>query len=93
MAAELRGASDVALQFLEQMAFKNIRSVDRMALDFAMMGWDEKPEFQDLQRRHRQFIEKARAELLAVACGPDGFDAWQPAPDDCSVVVSTAFPD
>ena len=92
MLSTMRGRTSVALDHLEKAAFQGIMSVERMDFAYEMMGWDEVPEFASLKERHRQYMTAAHDELLETACGPDGFEVWQPSADECGRNESLTFP-
>ncbi len=83
MVSEMRGDSETAYDHLEKAMMRSIAPVERVAYMYEFMGWKDKPEFVALQERHREYMESARAELMKIACGPDGFAVWQPSDQDC----------
>jgi TolB-like protein/Flp pilus assembly protein TadD len=89
---EMRGESDAALENLEKAAFRSVMNPDQMDFFYEGAGWSGRPDFEDLRRRHREYIESQRDEVLAVACGPDGFQVWQPPADDCGRKAAPPVP-
>ncbi len=81
--SEMRGNREAVLENLEKAAFRDVVSPELLDTWYNNNGWTGKPGFDDLRRRHRAYIETQRAELLATACGPDGFDIWQPSAAEC----------
>ena len=59
---------------------------------YDVMGWNAMPEFVALKRRHRQYMMSERDQLLDMACGPDGFDTWQPSDSECGRNAAPTFP-
>ena len=57
--------------------------VERLTYMYEVAGWDEMPEFTALRNTHREYNSTERDKLLEVACGPDGFEVWQPSPAAC----------
>ena len=90
--SEMRGNPEAVLDNLEKAAFRGVVSPERLATWYNNNGWTGKPAFDDLRRRHREYIETQRAELLATACGPDGFDIWQPSPGECGRTTALSSP-
>jgi len=88
----IRGDTNLALDHVEKAAFRSILSTDRLALFYSRMGWDQLPEFAGLRERHRQYMTAERDKLLAIACGPDGFQAWQPSPEECGRNAAPGVP-
>jgi TolB-like protein/lipoprotein NlpI len=80
---EMKGQSRLALDHLEQATTRSIMPVERLAYVYDSMGWDDDPDFVALQQRHRNYMLAERRKLLDVACGPDGFEAWQPSAAEC----------
>ena len=92
MLSTMRGDTRQALSHLEKVAFQGIMSVKRMDYLYESMGWDELPEFAALKKRHRQYMTAAHDQLLETACGPDGFDIWQPSDDACGRSAAPSAP-
>ena len=88
----MRGDTNLALDHLEKAAFRSIMPIDRMAYFYKRMGWDQLPEFNALRERHRQYVAAEHDKLLAVACGPDGFQVWQPSPEECGRNAAPGVP-
>jgi len=80
---QMRGKSDLALEHIEKAAFSGIMRPGNLAFFYSLTGWDEMPEFVDVQDRHREYMQAQRAELLATACSPNGFESWQPSSAEC----------
>lgn len=81
--ASFRGNHALALEYLEKTTTSGIMPVERLTHFYEMMGWDEDPTFAPLRERHRTYMSNERAKLLALACGPDGFEVWQPSAAEC----------
>ena len=81
--SQMRGKPDVALENLEKAAFRTFLSPDQMDNYFEVAGWTGDPVFEDVRKRHREYMEAAGATVLSVACGPDGFEIWTPSREDC----------
>jgi len=89
---EMQGESDLALEHLEKGAFRNVMRPDNLAFFYDIAGWAGRLAFEDLRKRHREHMRAQRDELLAIACGPDGFEVWQPSDDDCGVRKTRSAP-
>lgn len=84
MFLEMRGQSrEAILDHLEKATMRSIMPVERLAYFYDYMGWNDDPEFVALQQRHRSYMLAERRKILDVACGPDGFEAWQPSAAEC----------
>ena len=83
MILEMRGKSQLALDHLEKATTRSVMPVERLAYVYEYMGWKDDPDFVVLQQRHRSYMLAERSKLLDVACGPDGFEAWQPSAAEC----------
>ena len=81
--SQLRGKTDLAFEHIEKAAFSGIMRPGNLAFFYSLTGWDEMPEFVDVQNRHREYMRAQRAELLATACSPNGFESWQPSAAEC----------
>jgi tetratricopeptide (TPR) repeat protein len=81
--AQIHGQSEVAMEHLNKAATRSVMPVERLTYVYETAGWDEMPEFADIRITHRVYMSAERDKLLKVACGPDGFDVWQPSPTDC----------
>ena len=80
---QLRDQSDVALEHLNKAATRSVMPVERLTYMYEIAGWDEMPEFAEVRNTHREYMSAEREKLLKVACGPNGFEVWQPSPADC----------
>ncbi len=80
---QMRGQPDVAMEHLSKAATRGVMPVEGLTRMYETAGWDEMPKFSDLRNTHREYISVERDKLLNVACGPDGFEAWQPSPTAC----------
>ena len=85
---DMRGQSQLARNHLEKATTRSIMPIDRLEYFYSVMGWDEDPDFTPLRERHRDYILAEAGKLLEVACGPDGFEAWQPSAADCGKAPS-----
>ena len=83
IAVDIRGERALALEHLEKATTRGIMPVERLTYTYEFMGWDEDPAFAPVQERHREYMTSERAKLLAIACGPDGFEVWQPSDAEC----------
>ncbi|MCH7822582.1 MAG: tetratricopeptide repeat protein [Proteobacteria bacterium] len=81
--AQIHDQPDVAIGHLSKAATRSIMPVDRLTYMYEIAGWDEMPEFADLRNTHREYMSAERDKLLKVACGPDGFEVWQPSSAAC----------
>jgi tetratricopeptide (TPR) repeat protein len=81
--AQMRGQTDIVMDHLSKAAARSIMPVERLTYMYEVAGWDEMPEFRDLRDTHREYISAERDKLLKVACGPDGFESWEPSPMAC----------
>ena len=79
----LRGEKNLALDHLEKATTRSIVPVERMEYMRDLLGWDTMPEFVALAERHRKYMTSERDKLLEMACGPDGFEIWQPSDAEC----------
>lgn len=82
-ALDFRGNRSLALDHLEKATSRSLFPVDRLAYFYDVMGWNEYAEYEALRDRHRLYMNGERDKLLAVACGSDGFEAWQPSSSEC----------
>ena len=58
--------------------------IDRLGYMYTVMGWDEDPAFHAAARAViADYILAEAGKLLEVACGPDGFEVWQPSAATC----------
>jgi len=80
---EMKGQSGLALDHLEKATTRSVMPIERLAYVYDFMGWNDDPDFVALQQRHRNYMLAERSKLLAAACGPDGFEAWQPSAAQC----------
>ena len=83
------GQEAPALENMQKAMFSNLFSVEGLAVWYERAGWDQLPDWRGLQERHREYMEAESAKLLAIACGPDGFEAWQPSDEECGRKRST----
>ncbi len=81
--SQMHGLPDVAIEHLSKAATRSIMPVERLTYMYEMAGWNEMPEFAELRNTHREYMSAERDKLLNVACGPDGFEVWQPSPAAC----------
>jgi len=81
--AQIHDQSEVAMEHLNKAATRSVMPVERLAYVYDIAGWDKMPEFADIRNTHRVYMSAERDKLLNVACGPDGFDVWQPSPETC----------
>ena len=85
---DIRGERALALEHLEKATTRSIMPVERLTYTYEVMGWDEDPAFAPLREHHREYTLTEAGKLLAVACGPDGFEAWQPSATECGKAPS-----
>jgi tetratricopeptide (TPR) repeat protein len=81
--SQINDQPDMAVEHLRKAASRSIMPVERLAYMYEVAGWDEMPEFAEIRNTHREYMAAERDKLLKMACGPDGFEAWQPSPADC----------
>lgn len=81
--AQMRGQSDIAIEHLSKAATRSVMPVERLTYMYKTAGWDEMPQFAELRNTHREYMSAERDKLLNVACGPDGFEVWQPSRTAC----------
>ena len=79
----LRGKNALALEHFEIGAFRDVIQTAQLDRFFMWLGVSDEPDFRDLRNRHRDYMASQRNELLAIACGPDGFEVWQPSDETC----------
>ena len=89
---ELRDRPDEALEHIETSAFRSVMADDTREFFFEVAGWHGIPEFEDLRRRHREYLASERDKLLQLACGPDGFESWRPSAEDCGRTAAPPGP-
>ena len=82
----------LALEHFEIGAFRDVIPTEQLDLFFTLLGVSDEPEFRDLRARHRDYMTSQRNELLAIACGPDGFEIWRPSTDTCGRRSSPPVP-
>lgn len=87
---DIRGNRLLALDHLEKATTRSLMPVDRLTYFYEVMGWDEDTDFRALQDGHRRYMNGERDKLLAMACGPDGFEAWQPSAAACGKTATPA---
>ena len=68
---------------------RSVAPVESVAYMYEYMRWNDKPEFVELKERHREYMTGERDKLFKIACGPDGFESWQPSAEDCGRKAST----
>lgn len=90
--ALLRGDRGAALAFLEQSLERGYVSDSRFARLFERHGLNDDPHFVALRARSNEYIRAEKQKLLTVACGSDGFDVWQPSPEDCGRNAKAGVP-
>jgi TolB-like protein len=88
----MRGNKALALEHFEIGAFRDVIQTARLDRFFTLLGVNDEPEFTDLRNRHSDYMASQREELLAIACGPDGFEVWQPSPEDCGRKAAPSVP-
>ena len=79
----MRGKNALALEHFEIGAFRDVIQTAQLDRFFTLLGVNGEPDFEDLRNRHRDYMTSQRNELLAIACGPDGFEVWQPSDETC----------
>ena len=89
---ELRGESEAALGYLEKAFAQGFMSPENFAVFYDTAGFSGRPEFESLLKGHSDHIAAERAKLLEIACGPNGFEIWQPSPEDCGKRRATPGP-
>ena len=88
MILQMRGNTSLALEHMEKAVANAIFSDESLENFYDQMGFSEIPEFVELRKRNRQYIAAEREQLLAKACGPDGFDVWRPSATECGKTPS-----
>jgi TolB-like protein len=88
----MRGKNALALEHFEVGAFREVIQTERLDWFFKLLGVSGDPEFIDLRNRHSAYMTSQREELLAIACGPDGFDIWQPSDATCGRSAAPPVP-
>jgi tetratricopeptide (TPR) repeat protein len=83
LVAQMRGQSNIALEHLQKAATRSLMPVEQLTSMYETAGWNDLPEFAELRETHREYISAEYEKLLKVACGPDGFQVWQPSRADC----------
>ena len=77
---------------MEKAMFSNLYSIELIAVWYDVSGWGELPKWRDLQVRHREYMSAESGKLLAIACSENGFEVWQPAPEDCGRKIPSGVP-
>jgi TolB-like protein/Tfp pilus assembly protein PilF len=90
--SQMRDRPDEALEHIEASAFRSVMGDDTREFFFEVGGWHGIPEFEDLRRRHRDYLASERDKLLQLACGPDGFESWRPPAEDCGRTAAPPGP-
>lgn len=85
--ANLRGDTDQAYEYLDKAMAAELLMPANLARFYELMGWNELPRFVTLKARHDEYRLAERRKFLAVACGPGGFEFWQPSPETCAEVA------
>ena len=82
----MRGDVERSLQYMDVVYSRN--GVNRWDLDetYREFGWNDIPAYTERRRRHEEYVQGERRKFLAVACGEDGFEFWQPSPETCAAV-------
>jgi len=88
----MRGKNALALEHFELGAFRDVIQTARLDHFFMLLGVSDEPEFRDLRNRHSDYMKSQYKELLAIACGPDGFEIWQPSDESCGRRSSPPVP-
>jgi TolB-like protein/Flp pilus assembly protein TadD len=88
MILQMRGKTSLALEHMEKAVTHTIFSDESLGSFYDRMGFSEMPGFVELRKRNRQYIAAEREQLLAKACGPDGFDVWRPSAAECGKTPS-----
>jgi len=82
----VRGDQERSLDYLDRALSQDVLRLAVLDAVFGQLGWKELPEYVERRREHIQYIEQERRKFLKVACGPDGFNFWQPSADTCTEV-------
>ena len=90
--AVMRGKKAQAIENFEIGAFRGIIQTAQLDQFFSLLDVSDDPEFIDLSNRHRDYMAAQRNELLAIACGPDGFETWQPSDATCGRSAAPPVP-
>ena len=88
MILRMRGNTSLALEHLEKAVTQAMFSDESLERFYGRMGLGEIPEFVELRTRNRQYVAAEREQLLAKACGPDGFEVWRPSAAECGKTPS-----
>ena len=86
------GQESLARANMEKAMFSNLFSIEQIAFWYEVSGWGELPKWRDLQVRHREYMSAESGKLLAIACSENGFEVWQPAPEDCGRKIPSGVP-
>jgi tetratricopeptide (TPR) repeat protein len=88
MILRMRGNTSRALEHLEKAVTQAMFSDESLERFYGRMDLGEIPEFVELRTRNRQYVAAEREQLLAKACGPDGFEVWRPSAAECGKTPS-----
>lgn len=86
MTSYLKGDTDEAFDHLNRSLSMGTTTPSFLNRTFVNLGWDEMPRFVAVKERYDEYIDRERQKFLVVACGPDGFSAWQPSPETCAEI-------
>ena len=87
--AGMRGDYAIVQDHLEKAMKRSVAPLGRVDYMYEQLGFDDVPELLDLKNWHRDYMSGEREKLLQVACGPDGFEVWQPSDEDCGRKATT----
>lgn len=85
----MRGDTERSLEYLDTAFSRRVINSSNINDVFELLGWDDMPEYAKRKKQHQDYVRQERHSFLAVACGPDGFSAWQPSPETCAEIDET----
>ena len=85
----MRGDTERSLEYLDTAFSRSVINSSNIDNAFELLGWDDMPEYAKRKKQHQDYVKQERQSFLAVACGPDGFSAWQPSPETCVEIDET----
>jgi TolB-like protein/lipoprotein NlpI len=82
----MKGDVESAYRYLKKAMSIGLVQPSGVAYFYDVFGWNELPEFVALREDHETYRQREKVKFLKIACGPDGFSTWQPAPETCAEI-------
>ncbi len=82
----MKGDVESTYRYLQKAMSIGLVLPSGVAYSYDVFGWNELPEFVALREDHETYRQREKAKFLKIACGPDGFSTWQPAPETCAEI-------